>query len=224
MAVLHHFVGAPAAHDVHQVSGAKLHAMHAMDAVDGGQELERCIGAVPNRRRLQAVIAVQATQHVHAVCGLCIAGAIGFAKILKQAHAATVGGLSQGQQGVELFAKALFENLVRRALVDHAPLLNHVLQAVTHPGIGALAVTACATGFLVIAFHVFGHVQMRHEAHIGLVDAHAKGNGGDHDPALFPQEAVLVLLAKFGIHAGVVSQGMHALLAQLRCNFFDPSA
>ena len=55
---------------------------------------------------------------------------------------------------------------------------------------------------------------MGHEAHVGLVDAHAKSHGGHHDQAVFAQEAVLVALAHARVQAGVVGQGRDALLAQ----------
>jgi hypothetical protein len=44
------------------------------------------------------------------------------------------------------------------------------------------------------------------EAHVRLVDAHAEGDGGHHDDAVLVDEAGLVLLARGGIHAGVVRQ------------------
>jgi hypothetical protein len=50
------------------------------------------------------------------------------------------------------------------------------------------------------------------EAHVGLVDAHAEGDGGHHHDAVLAQEAVLVAAAHVGVQAGVVGQGAHALL------------
>ena len=49
---------------------------------------------------------------------------------------------------------------------------------------------------------------MGHEAHVGLVDAHAEGDGGHHDEALLAQEAVLVALAHGRVQTGMVRQGM----------------
>ena len=48
----------------------------------------------------------------------------------------------------------------------------------------------------------------------GLVDAHAEGDGGDHDDAVFAQKAVLVRLAQARFQPGVVGQGVDAVLAQ----------
>jgi hypothetical protein len=97
------------------------------------------------------------------------------------------------------------------ALVDHAALVDHVGQAVGHPGVGRLAVAAGAAGLLVVALDVLGQVEVGDEAHVGLVDAHAEGDGGHHHHALLAQEAVLVAAARVGVQAGVVGQRGDAL-------------
>ena len=65
---------------------------------------------------------------------------------------------------------------------------------------------------------------MRDEAHIGLVDAHAKGNRRHHHHAVVALEAVLVALPQGGVQAGVVGQGVQAALAQELRHFLDPLA
>ena len=50
------------------------------------------------------------------------------------------------------------------------------------------------------------------EADVWFIDAHAEGDGGDHDEAFFAQEFVLVYFADFGIEFRVVG-GM-------RCSLF----
>ena len=47
---------------------------------------------------------------------------------------------------------------------------------------------------------------MGDEAHVRLVDAHAEGDGRDHDDAAFGQEAVLVPVPVGPVHAGMVGQ------------------
>ena len=85
--------------------------------------------------------------------------------------------------------------------------LHHVGQAVGHPGVGRQAVAAGAAGLLVVALDALGQVEVRDEAHVGLVDAHAEGDGRDHHDAVLAQEAVLVLRARVrGVQAGVVGQ------------------
>ena len=122
--------------------------------------------------------------------------------------------LGEREQGVELAALVALELVAGRALVDHAPLVDDVGQAVGHPGVGGQAVAAGAAGLLVVALDVLRQVEVGDEAHVGLVDAHAEGDGRDHDDAVFAQEAILVALAHVGVEAGVVRQGGDALLDQ----------
>ena len=57
---------------------------------------------------------------------------------------------------------------------------------------------------------------MGDEAHVGLVDAHAEGDGGDHHHAVLAQEAALVGRAHLRVEAGVVGQGIEAVFDQRR--------
>ena len=52
---------------------------------------------------------------------------------------------------------------------------------------------------------------MQHEAHVGLVDAHAKGDGGDDDRRFVVGEAALVGGARGRVQPGVVGQGVPAV-------------
>ena len=108
----------------------------------------------------------------------------------------------------------MLEFFLGGTFVNHAALVDHVAQAVTHPGVGAQAVTSGAAGLLVVALDVFGHVQMRHKTHVRFVDAHAKGNGGHHDHAFFPQETVLMGLAHRAVQTRVVGQRVNPRLTQ----------
>jgi hypothetical protein len=60
-----------------------------------------------------------------------------------------------------------------------------------------------------------------HEAHIGFVDAHAEGDGGDHDDVFFAQEARLVLGAHRVFHACVVGHGADAVFVEEVGGFFN---
>ena len=224
MAVLAHLLGVLSAQHVHDVARAKGQLAGLVHAVDGGQQLARGVRAIPQGRGLHAVVAVAAGGLCHALqrpafnVRLCVfsrcAQAVLLAEVSQQPHAAAVRGLGQAQQGIELAAHDLLEGVLGRAFVDHAALVDHVGQAVGHPGIGGQPVAACAAGFLVVALDVLGHVHVGHEAHIGLVDAHAEGDGGHDDDAVLAQEAVLVQLARLEGQARVVGQGGHAGLAQ----------
>ena len=53
-------------------------------------------------------------------------------------------------------------------------------------------------------------------ADIGFVDAHAEGDRGDHDHAVFVEKAMLIVAAHLGREAGVVRQGLVPLPGQPR--------
>ena len=97
---------------------------------------------------------------------------------------------------------------------DHLPLLHDVGQAVGHPRGGGQAVASGASGLLVVALDALRQVEVRDEPHVGLVDAHAERDGGDHHDAVLAEEARLVGRPHRRRQAGVVRQGGDALLAQ----------
>ena len=65
---------------------------------------------------------------------------------------------------------------------------------------------------------------MGDEAHVGLVDAHAEGDGRDHDHAFLLEEAVLVALARRGVEPGVIGQRDAALGAEPGRDLLDAAA
>ena len=65
---------------------------------------------------------------------------------------------------------------------------------------------------------------MGHKAHVWLVNAHTEGDGGHHDDAVLPQEAVLVGLAHLGRQARVVGQRREAGVAQRLGQFLHAPA
>ena len=65
---------------------------------------------------------------------------------------------------------------------------------------------------------------MRHEAHIGLVDAHAERDRGDDHDTVFIDEAILIAGANAGVKAGVIGQRLHAGLGQCGGGVFDLGA
>ena len=65
---------------------------------------------------------------------------------------------------------------------------------------------------------------MRNKTHIGLVNAHTKGNGGDHHQTFFTQKAVLVVLSRCLHQSCVVRQSSNACIAQQLRNLFYPFA
>ena len=208
VAILRHLVGQLAAQHIDQMAGAETLPAVLVKAVNATEYLARSIGRVPGGRRKQAVVAIPAV-------------AAGLAEIAKQAHAPAVGRLGQGQQGVELAPLTLLELLFSRAFVDHAALVDDIGKAIGHPGVSGSAIAAGTAGFLVIALDVLGQIQMRDEAHIGLVDAHAEGDRRHHHDAVFAQKTVLVPLAQRRIQAGVIGQRLDALGFEPGCGFLN---
>ncbi len=65
---------------------------------------------------------------------------------------------------------------------------------------------------------------MDHEAHVGLVDAHAEGVGGDHHPELVREPLLLPARALRVAQSAVVGRGGDALLAQQVGDLLGPFA
>ena len=92
-------------------------------------------------------------------------------------------------------------------LVDEVGLLGGVAAVEEEQAFGGEAVAAGAAGFLVVAFDVAREVVVDDEADVGLVDAHAEGDGGADDADFVAEEEVLVTDAEVGVEAGVVGAG-----------------
>jgi len=76
------------------------------------------------------------------------------------------------------------------------------------------AVAPRAPGFLIIGFDAFRQIEMRHEAHVRFIDAHAERNGGDDHDAVLVDEAILMAGTQAGVQACMVGQRLDAGLAQ----------
>ena len=77
------------------------------------------------------------------------------------------------EQVVDKMAQSLF----LRSIAQNEVLENgEVIRAGEHLAMRRLAVTACATDFLLVVLEGLREVEMKNRADIRLVDAHAKGN------------------------------------------------
>ena len=190
-------VGAVAGKHVDQVVDAEALA----GAVDTAQGLLGGFGGVEGFRWMQAGVAVTA--------GLFQ----GFSKVVQQCLAAAMGDFAQPQHAFQALVFVALVLLVATALGEHLFELDGVFQPIGHPGRGRVAITAGTAGFLIVGLNALGQIQMRHKPHVRFVDAHAEGNGGDHDNAVLAQEALLVFFPHRARKPGVVGQGINALLA-----------
>ena len=163
-------------------------------AVDAGHGLLGGLGAVPARDRGETGVAVAA--------GLMER----LAEIVEHDLAAAFGGLAESEQCIELVQLHPFELLLGIRVLDQPAQQGHVGNAVGHPGIRRKTVASGASGLLVIGLQALGQVQVGDETHVRLVDAHAKGDGGDHNDPVAAQKLALVGAAGLGGESGVIGQ------------------
>ena len=168
------------------------------------QQLLRLDRAVVRLGRLQA--------------GVAVAAGLGqlLAEVAQQHAAAALHHLAVAEHGVQAPAARAAVQRVGLALGQHLAQQHHVLQAVAEPGVGGQAVAAGAAGLLVVGLERLRQVEVRHEPHVRLVDAHAEGDGRHHDQAVLAQEALLVHAAHLGAQARVVGQGGDAVVGKER--------
>ena len=79
---------------------------------------------------------------------------------------------------------------------------------------GRVAIAAGAARLLVVGLDALGHVVVDHVAHVGLVDAHAKGVGGNHHLDIVVDKGALALAVGVITHAGMVAANANAAGAQ----------
>ena len=190
---------AQAAQHVGDVSGAVAFAGLA----HGFQYLARGIGSVGHRARRQTEIAIAARLHR-------------LAEIAQQHLAAAARRLAIADQRVQALMLAALALLARFLLVDEDAAHADVAEAEQHVGFGLGAVASGAADLLVIGFQAARQVGMKHETDIGFVDAHAEGDGRDHDDGRLGHEAALVEIAQLLVQPGVIGQRRDAILAKER--------
>ncbi len=198
---LQHLLRALAHQHVDDLLRAEGEAAVLFAAVDAREQLLRRLGTVELVGRCEAVVAVAAR-------------AAGLAEIIEQVLPPAAHGLAQAEHGIELCRGDPLVGLLCLGQLDEPALLHYVGEAVDHPGLGGQPVAPSAAGLLVVALHALRQIQVRDETHVGLVDAHAEGNGGHHHHAVFLDEPVLPLLALGGGEAGVIGERVDAVVDQ----------
>ena len=104
----------------------------------------------------------------------------------------------------------------------HDPLpLEEVGGRVEQQALGVEAVAAGAAGFLLVVLERLRRAGVHDEAHVGSVDAHAEGDGGDDDVGALVDEGVLVARALVVGQAGVVGHRLVAGVGQRRRRLVD---
>ena len=86
------------------------------------------------------------------------------------------------------------------------------------------AISAGASCFLVISFKAFGNVVVDDESHIGLVDAHAKGDGSHNHIDVFFKKSILGVATHLGIQSCVIGARIDVVGAKHLGEFFHAFA
>ena len=103
-------------------------------------------------------------------------------------------------------------------------LLDEIADRIEQHAIGGEPVASGSAGFLLIIFERFGERGVNHEAHVGFVNAHSKGDSGDDDLALVAQERLLRFAALFVVHSGVIGSGFESRTGKFVREFFSRGA
>ena len=184
----HYLVGLAAGDEVDDVVRAEV-LLDGQDGLQHGDELLLCLDL---RAGVQAVVAVVAVVLL-----------VLLAEVVEQHLPAADAGLGIGRR--------LLQQLPPYVLLGHGLSLHELLQllqvlvAVEGYAEPLAAVAAGAPRLLVVALKALRYVVVYDEADVGLVDAHAEGDGGYDDVDLLHQEVVLRLCARGGVQSGVVA-------------------
>ncbi len=127
-----------------------------------------------------------------------------FAEIGEQGLAAAMAGLGEAQERVQPLVVGLLARHRCRALVDLGAAQADVLGAVEREGLGRRAVAPGAADLLVIGLDRLRQVGMRDIADVGLVHAHAEGDGGADDQSVLALEPGFRQSALVALQTGVV--------------------
>ena len=176
---------------------------------DGLQHIEQFARGVDLLLGMEAVVAVAAIVLV-----------ILLAEVVEQQFAAAYGALGVAGRGFEQLAPDV---LLGYRLPLHELLeLLEVVVGVERYAASLATVTAGAPRLLIVALEALGHVVVYHEAHVGLVDAHAEGYCGHYHVYPLHDEVVLRLAAGGCVHSGVVRRGGDVVGLQHGGELFHP--
>ena len=153
-------------------------------AIDGGEQLLRQRRRVGRCRGGQAIVAI-AARHWRV-----------FTEMAEQDGAATGGGFDQ--RGKRIQPCPVPGAAVFRDFLQPLARLGEIGGAPEQMRFGRIAITPRPPRLLIIGLDRFGQAGMDDEAHIGFVDTHAKGDGGDHHHILRLDEGGLIGSACLG--------------------------
>ena len=127
------------------------------------------------------------------------------AEILQQEGAPAGGQAAELDHAVQLVLGVAPLGLVFDP-VDEEVLLPLVAVGVEQDALAGQAVASGAARLLIVAFERLGQVVVHDQPHVGLVDAHAEGDGRHDDERVVADELFLRLAAQRGVQPGMVGQ------------------
>ena len=127
------------------------------------------------------------------------------AEILQQEFPPTGGQAAELDHAFQLVLRVAPLGLVFDP-VDEEVLLPLVAVGVEQHALAGQTVAPGAARLLIVAFERFGQVVVHDQPHVGLVDAHAEGDGRHDDERVVADELFLRLAAQRGVQPGVVGQ------------------
>ena len=187
MLMSHYLVGVATHNEVDNIVGTEV----LLDSQDGLKHDDQLFLGINPCARMQTVVAVATV--VLVVC---------LTKIMKQHLTTTDGGLSIGCR--------LLQELAANVLLSHRLPLHKLIQfrkilmTIESQTDALTTITAGTTGLLIIAFERLRYVVMDHETHVGLVDTHTKGDGGNDNIDSLHKEVVLRLRAGSAVKTGMI--------------------
>ena len=157
--------------------------------------------------RLDAFLGLEAVVAVATVVLI-----VGLAEVVQQGAPAAhrrLGIVARLEQ--QLFA----DFLLRYGLTLHEFLqLIQVLAGIEGDALAFAAITSRASRLLIIALKALGNVVVDDKSHIGLVNAHAEGDGRHNDVHILAEEGILVSTTHGTLHTGMVGQRLDVVEPQ----------
>ncbi len=138
-------------------------------------------------------------------------------EVMQQHLSATYGRL-----GV---CRRLLQELSPDVLLRHGFVLHElfqftqVLMGIEGDADTLSAISSSTSRLLVIALQALGDVVMDDETHVGLVDTHTKGDGGDDDIKAFHEEVVLCLRTSSRVKSSMIRCRLDIIRPQYLCEF-----
>ena len=178
---------------------------------DAGERLLGIFGAVITLGGIQADVAV-ATRLV-----------VVLAEVVEQHLTAAGLRLGEGRHHVELVLLHL-QLLGVFDVVEQASHPANVGGIIEQQRLGRGPIAAGPAGLLIVGFDILGDVVVHHEAHVGLVDPHAKRHRRHHYLDIVLEEGILGAQPLIQRQARMIGRCLAAMAGEPLCHFLHPVA